>query len=177
MESWLNFISPFFLSIFSKFVFGTVHCIYSVEKRTLPPPKKTSVLNVEQQRKRPGELCVLHPRQASPTSERMLADWSEGDFSHIISVTSRAQPCFGMTPSFLWQPLAPHSDWERFFLTLSTDRIGEGHSSCLWDQDQMCPVQDTRQECGCLGETGLDPALDCVYWLRFTKAQDFSLAA
>ena len=21
----------------------------------------------------------------------------------------------------------------------------------------MCPVQDTRQECGCLGETGLDP--------------------
>lgn len=37
MESWLNFISPFFLSIVSKFGFGTVHHIYSVEKRTLPP--------------------------------------------------------------------------------------------------------------------------------------------
>lgn len=110
MESWLNFISPFFLSIVSKFGFGTVHHIYSVEKRTLPPAtphqKKNNVLNVEQQRKRPGKLCMLHPREASPSSERMLTDWSEGDFSHIISVTSRAQPCFGMTTSLLWQPLA-----------------------------------------------------------------------
>lgn len=37
MESWLNFISPFFLSIVSKFVFRTVYRIYSVDKRTLPP--------------------------------------------------------------------------------------------------------------------------------------------
>lgn len=37
MESWLNFISPFFLSIVSKFVLRTVYRIYSVDKRTLPP--------------------------------------------------------------------------------------------------------------------------------------------
>lgn len=38
MGSSVNFISSFFLSIVTKFVFGTVHHIYSVEKITLPPP-------------------------------------------------------------------------------------------------------------------------------------------
>lgn len=43
MGSSVNFISPFFLSIVTKFVFGTVRRIYSVEKRTPPPPPKTPV--------------------------------------------------------------------------------------------------------------------------------------
>lgn len=40
----------------------------------------------------------------------------------------------------------------------------------------MCPVQDTRQECGCLGETGLDPTPGLRVLAEVHKAQDFSLA-
>lgn len=174
---WISF-PPFFLSIVSKFGFGTVHHIYRKKEHSHPPlptkKKKNKCSECGAAVKRPGKLCMLHPREASPSSERMLTDWSEGDFSHIISVTSRHSPALAWLHPYSGSPWPLHSDWERFFLTLSTGRIENVTAVASWDQDQMCPVQDTRQNVAALGETGLDPTPDCVYWLRFTKAQDQS---